>query len=325
MKRILGLWACIIILLSSCCGCGRVEQKAAPIAYTVKDDRGTVTGFARAPEKVMTLGIWLDWMALGLVPPEQMVSVNSLLDDPISSNIVDLAKKIPSKHVNPTAEYIYAKKPDVLFVDKFVRADLVATIRDMGIKVVLIKYPNSIEDVKSGVRLMAKALAKEKQGESIVSQMEGHLAQLHAKMAKYADQQPQRVALISVMTDYGGKGTIWDGICREAGVINCISDVGLSHGQVYSKELLIKSCPDVLLLPGYTAHGTFDIQKFRNQYLQDPALATLPAIRKQKLYAPRDSYIYNCSQDVVFAVQELAACVYGEEFAQKDNLHIYAY
>ena len=105
-------------------------------------------------------------------------------------------------------------------------------------------------------------------------------------------------------------------------MINASAAVGVRNGDPLTKELLVKSNPDILLLPSYDDKGAFDTQKFVNGYLEDPALGSMKAIRNRALFFPREGYIYNGSQDFVFGIQEIAFCAYGEAFRQEDGRHL---
>ena len=48
------------------------------------------------------------------------------------------------------------------------------------------------------------------------------------------------------------------------------------------------------------------------------------AIKRKQFFYPNEGYIYNCSQDVVFGVQEIAYRVYGAAFAQGTQEHLTA-
>ena len=76
---------------------------------------------------------------------------------------------------------------------------------------------------------------------------------------------------------------------------------------------MVESNPDIIFLPTYNNHGKYDIEKFRSQWLDDPALQTIGAIRDRRLEEPFEGYIYNCSQDFVFAVQEIAWRATGDD------------
>ena len=92
-----------------------------------------------------------------------------LADDPVSSNIVDKANEITRKIKNPSAEEILSLKPDVVFIYNWGKAEMVDNLRELGIKVVVVKGPKSIADVKENVKLIAKTLGEEDKGNLIIS------------------------------------------------------------------------------------------------------------------------------------------------------------
>ena len=86
--------------------------------------------------------------------------------------------------------------------------------------------------------------------------------------------------------------------------------------------MLVKIDPDLLIMPVYNDHGNFDIKKYNQDFLEDPSLQTMRAIKNKQLFYPNEGYIYNCSQDVVFGVQEIAHAAYGEAFAMQGAQHL---
>ena len=97
--RLIFILLLLVTILINSTGCSSVAESHN--GYKVVDEAGNEIYFSSKPERIMTLGMGTDGIVLGFVPPEKMGSVNSLADDPCSSNIVDLAKKIKNKHRNP--------------------------------------------------------------------------------------------------------------------------------------------------------------------------------------------------------------------------------
>ena len=93
------------------------------------------------------------------------------------------------------------------------------------------------------------------------------------------------------MSSYGGKGCIFDNMCKEAGVINGVSAAGIKNGQQITKEMLVKIDPDLLIMPVYNDHGNFDIKKYNQEFLEDPSLQTMRAIKNKQLFYPNEGYI----------------------------------
>ena len=253
---------------------------------------------------------------------DKLVAVNYLADDPVSSNIVEQAKKIQHKIKNPSAEEVLALKPDVVFAYDWSDMNRVENLRNLGMNVIVLKGPATIEDIRQNVRTIAKAMHANSKGEELVKLIDSRLAQVKQQAAALKLQQPKKIVLVSLMSSYGGKGCIFDDMCKEAGVINGVSDAGIKNGQQVTKDMLLKINPDLLIMPVYNDHGNFDIKKYNREFLDDPSLQTMRAIKNKQLFYPNEGYIYNCSQDVVFGVQEIAHAAYGEAFAIQGVQHL---
>ena len=143
-------------------GCGSSNGgNVKKVAYEIIDDQGAMIQLEHKPERILTLAMGTDSIVLGILPEEKLIAINSLADDPVSSNIVDKANGITRKIKNPSAEEILSLKPDVVFIYNWGKAEMVDNLRELGIKVVVVKGPKSIADVKENVKLIAKTLGEE--------------------------------------------------------------------------------------------------------------------------------------------------------------------
>lgn len=313
---------CTVFMLLS--GCGREAQKNIEgDGYKVIDDLGAEVDFTHAPKRILSLSMGLDSIILGLNPQNNLVAISRLADDPTSSNIVEQAKKIPVKIKNPSAEEVLSLKPDVVFINDWGNPEIINNLRDLGFKVIVVKGPDSIEAVRNNIKLVAKVLQQDERGASLIAAMDARLKQIKDKVATIPVNERKRVVLVSLMTAYGGIGSSFDDMCKHAGVENGLAAIGLLHGQQLTKELLVKIDPDVLIMPVYNDHGKFDINKYNNEFLNDPSLQTMKAIKNKRLFYPHEGYIYNSSQDIVLGVQEIARAAYGDElFAMQEQEHL---
>ena len=96
------LLLCVLCAVLTACGTPNAAEEK-PAAYTVTDIEGTEVAFPAPPKRIITLSMSTDETMLGLVEPERMAAVNSLLDDPVSSNVTGLVKGIPQRIGNPCA------------------------------------------------------------------------------------------------------------------------------------------------------------------------------------------------------------------------------
>ncbi len=322
-KRVALFILCALCVLLTACGAPNVAQEQ-PVAYTVTDIEGTEVDFPAPPRRIVTLSMSTDETMLGLVEPERMVAVNTLLDDPVSSNITELAKAIPQRIGNPTVEEIMALQPDLVVVPDWGDLTMVPSLREAGLRVVVCKGARNLAEIRETITLLAAAAGVPERGARLQEMMDAKLAEIQEKVAKIPQNERKRVVLISLMGGYGGLGSSFDEACRYAGVINGRAELGIRDFQVMTKEQLVQIDPDILFLPTYNDHGNYDVQAFRREYLDDPSLQTMKAIRNQAFAEPFEGYLYNCSQDFVFGVQEIAYRVYGDAFKQGEDEHLSA-
>lgn len=314
----------LVVLLMLLTGCGKITdaESTGNSNYKITDETGVTTVFAKAPQRILTLAMSSDAIVMGLGLEDKLVAVNYLADDPVSSNIIKQAERIPYKIKNPSIEEIIAIKPDVIFVYDWIGMNRIENLRTLGLKVIVLKEPATLEDIHSNINTIACSLDKKTSGEQLIQLMNNKLEEIKENLADLKIQQKKSLVLVSLMTSYGGEGCIFDEMCKQAGVINGLSAAGIKNGQVLTKEMLVKINPDFLIMPVYNNHKTFDIDKYNKEFLDDPSLKTMKAIKTNQLFYPKEGYIYNCSQDFVFGVQEIAYLAYGEIFAQGEAQHL---
>ena len=299
------------VLLFSGLGCGGVQNERAD-GYTVTDAEGRTVAFDQKPARVLNYGLWLDDIVLGMLPPERLVGIDHLADDPNSSNIVSIAETIPVKLNQPSAEQVVALHPDVVFLDTGKDAAVAESLRDLGIRVVACRKPRTPEEVRAAVQLVAAALGEEAKGTALIAAYDTACAELTERVAEIPTDQRKKVLVISMSPTFGNRGGLFDALCTMAGVTNGAAEIGLTAGQSLTKEHIVAVNPDVLIVPVWNDHGSYDIEKFNREYLDDPALQTVRAIRERQIYRPHEGYIYNASQDMIFGAQDIAHAAYGD-------------
>ena len=312
------------LLLFSGCGLAVGEKTAEEtVSYEIRDASGVAVQFVHKPQRILTATTGTDEIVLGLVRPEKLVAVNENFGDSRHSNIAALTDKISVKIPrNPPVETVASLRPDVVFVQSWIPQENIAAMRDMGIPVVVCRTPQNLEDVRYDIRLIAAALGEKNRGERLVRLMDEKLKELTERIAKVpAEQKGKRIALISIMPSYGGKGCTFDDICRYTGSVNAKAAVGIHMGQSMTKEQLVDCNPDYLFLPTYNDASSHE-DRHSQDYLNDPSLATLAAVRENHICHPRARYIYNVSQNIVFGIQEAAWLLYGDDFQQPQDCHL---
>ena len=325
-SSLLIIFVLLLFLTTSCGGEKNVEETSANFStsYAVTDITGRMIHFDAPPQRIVTLSATLDQIVLSVVPPERLVAVDSSMKDPINSNMVELASKIPQTIEQPSVESIVALQPDVVLIADWQYMELADPLRDVGLKVVVGRGPHDLAEVKDLVRLLSEAIGEKRRGEILLRKMDEKLAEIKAKVDAIPQEKRKSVVFLSLMPTYGGKGSSFDDACHYAGVINGVSAYGLRNGQEVTKEVILSIDPDVLFLPDYPWKGQEWLDAYIRSYTEDPALQTLKALKNHSLVSPRSSFLYNCSQDFVYGVQEIAYRIYGDEFYLPADAHISA-
>ena len=217
-----------------------------------------------------------------------------------------------------------ALQPDLVVVPDWGDLSIVPSLREAGLKVVVCKGAKNLAEIRETITLLAAAAGVPERGARLQAMMNDKLTAIAEKVDRIPQEDRKRVVLISIMKGYGGLGSSFDEACHYAGVINGRAELGIRDFNIMTKEQLVQINPDILFLPTYNDNGKYDVDAFRKEYLDDPSLQTMKAIRNKAFAEPFEGYIYNCSQDFVFGVQEIAYRVYGDAFQQSTDEHLSA-
>ncbi|QDR79111.1 ABC transporter substrate-binding protein [Sporomusa termitida] len=303
-----------IFLLTTGCGNSPREQTPPPLGgYSVTDSHGYVAKLAHKPQRLVSLTIGTDEMLTGLVPAERIAALTYLADDSSISNISETAKQVPGK-IRANAESVVAMSPDLVITADWQAIELIQSIRDVGIAVYVYKTPNNIAEVKQVISELAHVVGEEAAGARIIADMEAELLATGRIIEQVPPDKRQVVVNYSLMGGMGGKGSMFEDLCRYAGVIDGAASVGLNKDGLLAKEQIIKINPDILLTPDWDYTGKTDFKQFATDLENDLALRQIKAIANKKLVQIPDRYVYSTSQYIVYGVSRMAKAAYPQYF-----------
>ena len=315
--RFAAVIACSVLLsalfLTGCMG----ERDEASSAYRVTDAEGTVVEIPHKPRRILTISAGTDEMMLGLVEPERMAAVNDSLADEKHTNVPWVREKIPTIITrSPSVEQIAALSPDLVVVTPWLSRENADAIRELGVPVIVCRAAATMEDIHANIRLFAAAVDEKERGERLIRKMEEKLAEIEEKMKAVPEEKKHKsIALISIMPNYGGAGCTFDELCSHTASVNAKAAAGNHMGQEMTKEQLVAANPDYLFFPSYE-DGATNEENYGRQYLDDPSLAQMTAVRERQIGHPWARYVYNLSQNIVYGIQETAWILYGDDFKQ---------
>lgn len=222
--------------------------------------------FADAPERVVSMNLCTDQLALMIGAPGQVISVSTVAVDPLSSVVAEEASGLPLNAGR--AEEIYAMAPDLVLAADWSDPFAVALLRDLGVEVAQVASVSSLDAIAPTVREMGRLLGREAVAEAMAAEVEARLTEL----VPVAADAP--VAAIYYPSGYSlGAGTLTHEIVTAAGFRNMGAEAGLAGGGTLALETLLMDPPDLLVTtPSYAGASRAEA------VMSHPALAALPRV-----------------------------------------------
>ncbi len=313
-----------MLLSFSGCGMKQMASSGEGGGYTVTDATGKAVVIPAKPKRILGNSASIDTMLLSVVTPDKLTAATDADRDPNISYIAEDTKAIPLTVplTGLSMEIVTEARPDLIVASTYTDGRELDLYRNLGIPVVVIDGPRSIDQVKEDVRIIAAAAGEKERGENVILQMEQGLSEIDSRLAEEKGKKPV-VYLVSQMTRYGGPGSMLNELLTRARIDNAIALAGGVNGQATSPELIIKTDPDMLFVSTDRASDTTGAARYRDDFLANPAIASMRAAGH--IVPVEDRYIYSASQNCVWAIKGLANAAYGPLFDMSGEGQIRGY
>jgi len=306
---------CLTIILGGCNVDKATPKVPQQAGYEVQDYQGNRVKMSGKPQRIVSLSLGTDEILLSLVAPVRLAAVTYLADDAGISNVAELSKQVPGR-VKANLESIIGLQPDVVIVADWQPIELIKSIQDAGIAVYVYKTPATINEVKKVIQELASLVGEEAKGTELVAKMDTDLTYISEKVKKVPHNKKQIVIRYTLMGATYGTGSLFDDICKYAGVENGVSKAGGTAFDYLPKEKIIAVNPDVFILPAWDFTGKTDIHQFKSAVQNDPAFQSLSAVQHNKLVMIADKNISAASQYITLGVKDVATAAYPEYVGQ---------
>lgn len=195
---------------------------------------------AQGPERVISMNLCTDQLAMLLAEPGQLYSVSHIALDARSSA---MAKEAAGYTINHgLAEEIYLMRPDLVVAGTYSSPATVAMLRRLGIPVVLFDAANSMTDVSQRIEQMGTVLHRDDAARAMRADFETRLAALAAEVA----HNPR--AVLYYANGYTlGDNSLAGQILLTAGFANALHETGFAPGSNLPLEVLAVTDPDFLI------------------------------------------------------------------------------
>lgn len=302
---------CLTMILGGC-DYGKTTPKAPEqVAYEVQDYQGNSVKLAGKPQKIVSMSLGTDEILLSLVTPGRLAALTYLADDIELSNVADKSQQVLGR-VKSNLESVIALKPDLVIMADWQPIELIKSIKDAGIAVYVYKTPSTIEEIKNVINELAILLGEEAKGTEILAKMDKELSDVTAKVKNIPQDKKQIVIRYTSMGAIYGGGSLFDDMCKYAGVENGVSKAGGTAFDYLPKEKVIAVNPDIFILPAWDFVGKTDANKFKKDVQNDPAFQSLSAVKNSKLIMISEKNVSTASQYITVGVKDIAMAAYPE-------------
>ncbi|WP_345900785.1 ABC transporter substrate-binding protein [Martelella sp. UBA3392] len=234
---------------------------------------------AAAPQRVVSINLCTDQMAMLVAGEGQLISVSRLAADPAISA---MAAEAAGYRLNDgLAEQVFLMKPDLVLAGSYSTRETVDLLKRLGIAVAEFPPEASLDDVRHNLERLGVLLDRKQAAADVIAAMDEGLAAL-------AETPPgKRTAALYYANGYtSGNDTLAGDMIARLGLVNIASEVGIDTLGRLPLERLIMAAPDVIVGgdAGYEApalaeagfrHPAFLAAAERSDYVSLPSRYTI--------------------------------------------------
>lgn len=198
---------------------------------------------AQVPQRVVTLNLCLDQMAIRLAAPGQLVGVSYLSQDRRLSALADQAAALAP--VRDSFESILVLRPDLVILGQGSHASLKRLLLGADVRVLELPWATSIEQAETVIEQMSAALGREEVGRALIAGMREQRRQL-----TWAGAPLGTAVYLEANRGTSGKGSLMDELLRLSGYRNLAADLGIGSFGRLSLEAVLAGQPDLLVFDG---------------------------------------------------------------------------
>ncbi|MDV6225070.1 ABC transporter substrate-binding protein [Nitratireductor aquimarinus] len=221
-----------------------------------------------APERVMSLNLCTDQLAMTLAEPEQLISVSFLARESDLSMLHEKAQDFPVNR--GLAEEVFLEKPDLVVTGTYSLHNTTALLKRLGFRVEEFSFVQTLDTIPGEIRRMGALLGQEARAEKLADDFS---RELDAIAKSQCDIRPTMIAYDQNGVALGS-GTLADSVMQAAGFANLAADLGLVGVAPFPLEQVIAARPDVIVTSA--SEGTPTLGEHVPRH---PAIAALPDTR----------------------------------------------
>jgi iron complex transport system substrate-binding protein len=273
---------------------------AAGFPLTIEQDDGESLTLDAAPRRIASLSAYATDVFCALGAGDQLVAVEMFANCPAGST-----EKPALDAFQPNLEVIAGYQPDLVYIDSDI-GGVVPALREVGIPVLYLGIPNSIEEALERMELFAQVTGRSAEGEALVADIR---ARRDAVTAELGDINPgPRVfhELDETLYSAGPASYIGD-FYTVLKAENIAADADNPYPQL-TNEAIVAADPEVIVLADEAFGVTVESVKAR------PGWDVITAVQEDRICPVDPSLLSQPGSRIADALDALAACLYPDRF-----------
>ena len=234
----------------------------------------TMVARAKPPERVVSMNVCTDQLAMLIAGDQQLVSVSYLALQPNVSALHADAAEAGYIVNHGHAEEIFLLKPDLVLAGRFSGRTATSMLERLGFRVEVFEPALTFEEIRANIVRVGDLLGREARAADLVAELDAALAGLAP-----ADEASPTAAAFFANSYTVGAGALLHDTMRLGGWRNAAIDYGVNGVGKLPLEVLVSAPPDALVADDRDGTGI----ALASEVLRHPALKavseSVPTIR----------------------------------------------
>ena len=200
---------------------------------------------AGPPQRVVSLNLCTDQLAMMLAAPGQLISVTHTAADPMMSVMADQAAGF---HLNRArAEEIHALAPDLVLATIWTPPHTLSLLERLGIPVQRMPLAARLQEIPDNIAQIGALLGREDEAAALIADFHAGLQALAPPGLDVNDHGRPRAVLHNANNYTSGADTMAGELLALAGLANIADEAGISGGGNLAMEQIVMLAPDLVI------------------------------------------------------------------------------
>lgn len=194
-----------------------------------------------APERVVSINLCTDQLAMLVAAPEQLISVSYLAADKSASAMFEESHSFIRNR--GLAEEIVRLDPDLVLAGSYTTRATVNLLKRLDVKVLEFEPAYNLDDIRNNLARMGEALDRQGKAQQLIDAFDERIEQAF----KVSDGKVLVIGSYGANSYTTGQGSLESELVKAAGYIHLGSQLGLQGTSRLPLENLILANPDVVM------------------------------------------------------------------------------